>query len=116
MVDSEFSGSPKDTIETEEVKPKPKSRRSTRKPPGTRKKAAPASARVTKIVLRSLWPSKLIILEGSMPSGTRYEFPAGGSTLQVEPEDAPVLLARRRKAGCCGAGIAEQPFFEQVGG
>lgn len=113
MTDNEPSGSSEDTINSEEVKPKKATRRTGRKALKVRKHAAPASARVIKkVTLRSLWPSKIIVTEGEMPSKTRYVFPRGGSTLDVELEDAPVLLARRRKAGCCGSGVAEQPFFE----
>ena len=89
----------------------------------TRKKTAPkprprviaAKARERDVTLRSRWPGRLIVLKDTVPSGTRYEFPRPGSTLEVRAEDVPELLSRRRKpAGCCGAGKVEQLYFEVV--
>lgn len=64
-----------------------------------------------KVVLRSLWPGKLIVTEDQVPSGERYVFAGGGTTVSVAEEDVQTLLARQRSAGCCGTGKAE-PFFE----
>lgn len=99
---------------SEELEVKPERKPARRKKVTSRDVSRITAARERtsgKVVLRSLWPGKLIVTEDQVPSGERYVFPGGGSTVSVAEEDVPALLARQRSAGCCGTGKAE-PFFE----
>jgi len=108
----DFEGAP---LEEEEVKPKPK-RSSVRKkkvtPADVEKVLAARASDVHGILLRNLWPGRLIVKEDQVPSGSLYDFTHAGAVLEVDERDVETLLARHRRAGCCGAGQSEQRYFE----
>jgi len=64
------------------------------------------------VPLRLRIPARYIT-NGSV-SGTRYVFEGAGSVVEVLSEDAPELLAKKRKHTCCN-GTPQQNIFEQVG-
>lgn len=45
--------------------------------------------------------------------GRVYRF-LHGETVEVDSRDAPGLLSKTRRAGCCGSPTREQPIFEEV--
>jgi len=65
-----------------------------------------------KVSVRSLWPGKVVVHGDNVPSGKSYVFPGAGAVVDVAEEDVRFLLARRRRVGCCGTGVTEEPFFE----
>lgn len=108
----DFEGAPLEE-EEEEVKPKPKSTPKKKVTPKDAEEVIAArSSKQAEVALRNLWPGRLIVKEDQVPSGNVYEFPAAGAVILVAAEDVEILLARHRRAGCCGAGQTEQRFFE----
>lgn len=71
-----------------------------------------AMAEEGKALIRSLWPSKMII-KGA-PSGATYKFDQAGDVVQVAEEDVSYFLSINRNTtrGCCGAG--EKVKFELI--
>lgn len=59
----------------------------------------------------SLWPGKLIVPDA--PSGATYEWPDGGSKVEVAVEDVDFVMSRNRggNRGCCGSG-GRRIYFE----
>jgi hypothetical protein len=108
----DFEGAPLEE-EEEEVKPQPK--RTPKKkvtPEDAEEVIAARSSKAKEVAIRNLWPGRLIVKEDQVPSRSVYEFPAVGAVVLVAEEDVETLLARHRRAGCCGAGQTEQRFFE----
>lgn len=68
------------------------------------------------VVLRSIYPGRLVILAKKTPSGTRYDV-INGHQIEIDAADVEYLLSLKRKqSNCCGAGQApaDLNYFEEV--
>jgi hypothetical protein len=78
----------------------------------------PVAPAITKIPIRCIWDSRLIVGADKTPTGTRYEFESD-QIKSVNEEDYQFLLDMRAKApGCCGgyggSPMSTQKYFEEV--
>ena len=64
------------------------------------------------ISIRSKYHVKYIY--NSVTTGERYEWGRAGSIVSVHPDDAPALLAKFRKNGCCGSAPQKNYIFEEA--
>jgi len=67
------------------------------------------------VLLRLTYP--VIYRYKSPTTGNEYVWKRAGSNLpvvSVHPDDAPVLLSKTRKGGCCGASPQINFIFEEV--
>jgi hypothetical protein len=63
--------------------------------------------------LRLRLPLARYVTRGAV-SGKVYQF-GPGEAIAVDAVDAPEMLARRRRFGCCGGPIVEEPLLELIG-
>lgn len=66
------------------------------------------------ILVRSMFPAKIIARGGDLPSGREYVWEGAGTEVKVDRRDVDVLLKKRRGgSGCCG-GDGSYALFELV--
>jgi hypothetical protein len=89
-------------------------KRKAKEPTITVKVAPPVVPPITKIPIRCIWDSRLIVGADKTPTGTRYEF-ENNQIKPVNKDDYQFLLAMEtRPFGCCGGTIRPQKFFDEV--
>jgi hypothetical protein len=96
-------------------KPKAKSKATAKEPAITVRSAPPPVAPiVTRIPIRCIWDSRLIIGNDKTPTGEGYEFETD-QIKKVNEDDYQFLLEMEtRPYGCCGGTIRPQKYFEEV--
>lgn len=70
-----------------------------------------------RVLVRSLWPARLVVKADVTPSGETYVWPKAGAEILVNETDVSFLLSRnkpgREGSGCCG-GDGRRTYFEVV--
>ena len=67
------------------------------------------------VVVRLIQPVGAYTARGQV-TGREYHWSGSGSTVVVDDTDAPELLARRVRRGCCGSPPRELPIFAMTAG
>jgi len=69
---------------------------------------------ISRIPVRCIWDSRLIVGSDKTPTGTRYEFETD-QIKTVKQDDYQFLLEMEtRPFGCCGGTIRPQKFFSEA--
>lgn len=84
------------------------------KPRVTKRSKAPAASVVKRVVVQSIYPSKIIVR--GAPSGEEYIWERAGSRVRVRPEDVAKVLEKnivRGESACCG-GSSSRTYLEVI--
>lgn len=74
----------------------------------------PVAPPITRVPIRCIWDSRLVVSADKTPTGTRYEFETN-QIKTVNQDDYQYLLEMEtRPFGCCGGTIKAQKFFDEV--
>jgi hypothetical protein len=70
-----------------------------------------------RVLVRSLWPARLVVKAEVTPSGESYTWPRAGAEVSVSESDVSFLLSKNKPglegSGCCG-GDGRRTYFEIV--